>query len=242
MFISHAYFYCGMVADIVSRALKSPIFRDKAKILGLRGLVRSVLESYRQSGRIDRCLIHPNVIVDWDPRSDFIANGYLILGASTPGISHPELNKSKFSVEENATIRVSCPGRMASIGPGSVIHVEGEFSIGESSITANARVICEDSITIGNHCAISWDVTILDSDRHTYYRNGEKQAMTAPISIGDDVWIGHNATIGKGVTISDGAIVSSNSVVTRDVPTKTLVAGIPAEPIAQNVEWDSAWQ
>ena len=61
--------------------------------------------------------------------------------------------------------------------------------------------------------------------------------MTAPISIGNHVWIGAGATILKGVTIGDNAIIGAGSVVTKDVPPNTIVAGNPAHIIRQRIEW-----
>ena len=56
--------------------------------------------------------------------------------------------------------------------------------------------------------------------------------MTAsPVHIGKNVWIGAHATILPGVTVGDGAIVAAGAVVTRDVPPKTIVGGVPAKVI-----------
>ncbi|MCS6988170.1 MAG: hypothetical protein NZM06_01490 [Chloroherpetonaceae bacterium] len=45
--------------------------------------------------------------------------------------------------------------------------------------------------------------------------------------------IGSNATILAGVTIGEGAIVGAGAVVTKDVPPKTIVAGVPARAMRQ---------
>ena len=57
------------------------------------------------------------------------------------------------------------------------------------------------------------------------------------VRIGNKVWIATNAIILPGVTVGDGAIVAAGSVVTRDVPEKCMVAGVPARVIKENVEW-----
>lgn len=80
-------------------------------------------------------------------------------------------------------------------------------------------------IYIGDCTVISENVIIRDCDNHNISDND--YVKTKPIHIGNHVWIGMRATILKGVTIGDGAIVAAGAVVTKDVPPKTLVGGIP---------------
>ncbi|TPJ41180.1 antibiotic acetyltransferase [Mesorhizobium sp. B2-5-13] len=51
------------------------------------------------------------------------------------------------------------------------------------------------------------------------------------VTIGNDVWVGHGAVILPGIAIGNGAVIGANAVVTRDVPSYTIVAGVPAKPI-----------
>ena len=101
----------------------------------------------------------------------------------------------------------------------------------------NNTIISKDSVSIGHKCAIAWGVTITDHDFHKLYIDGKQKVETAPVVIGDNVWIGMNATILKGVTIGDGAVVGAGAVVTKNVPARSVVAGNPAKVIAENVEF-----
>ena len=55
----------------------------------------------------------------------------------------------------------------------------------------------------------------------------------ASITVESNVWLGGNSTVLQGVTIGEGAIVAAGAVVTKDVPSYTVVAGIPAKIIKE---------
>ena len=54
-----------------------------------------------------------------------------------------------------------------------------------------------------------------------------------PVKICDKVWLGARVTVCPGVTIGEGAIVGAGAVVTKDVPPRTVVAGVPAKVVRQ---------
>ncbi|MEL7447483.1 MAG: acyltransferase [Pseudomonadota bacterium] len=110
----------------------------------------------------------------------------------------------------------------------------GTISFGSGTgLNAFSRIVAFDRIEIGARCAIAQFVTILDHD-HSFTDNGAMSGYdTAPLRIGNDVWIGDKATVLKGVTIGDGAIVAAGAVVTRDVPAGSTVAGVPAKVIRE---------
>ena len=51
------------------------------------------------------------------------------------------------------------------------------------------------------------------------------------ISVGHDVWLGARAMILSGVKIGNGAIVAAGAVVAKDVPSYSIVGGVPAKVI-----------
>jgi len=93
---------------------------------------------------------------------------------------------------------------------------------------------CFSKIQLGHEVVIGDNTIIRDSDNHVVVDGGP---ATLPIIIGNHVWIGMNCLILKGVTIGDGAIVAAGSVVTKDVPSHSLVAGVPAKVKKENVVW-----
>jgi acetyltransferase-like isoleucine patch superfamily enzyme len=111
---------------------------------------------------------------------------------------------------------------------------EAELSIGsESYVNRRSEICCMKRVTIGDRCAISWDVRITDCDYHKL----DGANWIAPVVIGNDVWIAAGATILKGVTIGDGSVVAAGALVTHDVPPRSLVAGVPAKVIREDVKW-----
>jgi acetyltransferase-like isoleucine patch superfamily enzyme len=130
----------------------------------------------------------------------------------------------------------------------------GYLSIGSNtSIGSGTIIITQDGgITIGDNCLISWNVLITDSDTHLTNssrvsdardwniglrtgRRGEYKEWdgirSAPVRIGNNVWIGYGAVILPGVCIGDNAIIGAASVVTRNVKPGSTVAGNPANVI-----------
>jgi acetyltransferase-like isoleucine patch superfamily enzyme len=121
----------------------------------------------------------------------------------------------------------------------------GQCTIGDFTLLNGALVMAEEKIEIGSHCLVSWNVGIADSDFHPlepaqrlidaqalapYFKDRppRPKLKTAPVIIGNNVWIGMNATILKGVTIGENSVVAAGSVVTKSVPPNTVVAGNPA--------------
>ena len=51
------------------------------------------------------------------------------------------------------------------------------------------------------------------------------------VTIGEDCWIGAGAIILPGATIGDGVVVAAGAVVRGNIPTGSIVAGVPARVV-----------
>ncbi|MCH2232362.1 MAG: acyltransferase [Crocinitomicaceae bacterium] len=131
-------------------------------------------------------------------------------------------------------------GRSVSIGPGVniIAKEDAELHIGDNTyFTSDAHIEAVKSIRIGKDCAISWGVTIIDSNHHDIIYGGKKAVIDEPVIIGDNVWIGCNVTILKGTLIGSGSIVAAGSIVSGTYPENSLIAGNPAKLVRENVDW-----
>lgn len=89
-------------------------------------------------------------------------------------------------------------------------------------------------VTIGDWCMIG-PGTLISTVNHPLSPRGRRDRLgeAHPVRIGDDVWIGGNVTILPGVTIGNNVVVAAGAVVTKDVPSNTLVAGVPARVVRE---------
>lgn len=204
---------------------------------GVVGGIKTAYHSWKHTSSPTSLQFHSNVIVDIDATTQFDINGKLAIGTNPTPASHPELGQSKFSTAPGSTVRHTGDSK-GFVGPCSVVHIEGEFSIGDSGINCHSRIMCADEITIGDGTTISWNFEVLDDDRHTLYRDGEQTSQSASVEIEDDVWIGHDVSVGKGVTIGEGSVIGNDSVVVSDIPPNSLAVGCPAEVVERGVEWE----
>ncbi len=102
-------------------------------------------------------------------------------------------------------------------------------------INRHAFLDASERIEIGNDVMIGPFAYITDHDHGTLPNIPIKhqELNSAAVRIGHDVWIGTHSVILKGVTIGDHAIIAAGAVVTKDVPSGSVVGGVPANRIRQ---------
>jgi acetyltransferase-like isoleucine patch superfamily enzyme len=88
-------------------------------------------------------------------------------------------------------------------------------------------------IEIGDDVMISPRVSLLTAGHPLEPGRRRRQIVAAPIAIERNVWLGAGATVLQGVTIGSDAVVAAGAILTRDVPPRTLVAGVPARVLRE---------
>ncbi|MGL6043296.1 MAG: acyltransferase [Sandaracinobacteroides sp.] len=130
------------------------------------------------------------------------------------------------------------PGRAEIWAPLTIRPVGGarRIEIGtDSFVNSGVRFgVPEAPVRIGARCRIGPNVSFETVSHGLYYVPGIGRGdVHAPIIVEDEVWIAAGAIITQGVTIGRGAVVAAGAVVTKDVPPRTLVGGIPAKIIRE---------
>ena len=138
----------------------------------------------------------------------------------------------------------ACPrgiriGRNSLVMHGAVLHVynfrnlpHAGITVGDDALIGEYNVIRgQGGVAIGNRVYTSPLVQII-AVNHEFddpTRPFVAQGITAQgIVIEDDVWVGAGAIITDGVRIGAGAVIAAGAVVTRDVPPRVVVGGVPA--------------
>lgn len=157
-----------------------------------------------------------------------IGNNVKLLGV----IIEISSNNCSIIIEDNCLIRgeLRCLYKLTSI------------KIKRETTMLGCRIFLHESgqIIIGEDCMFSGNIKMDVSDCHSIIdlKSGNRINLPADIVIGNHVWLCEGCTILKGVTIGDHAIVAAESVVSTNVPANTIVGGIPAKIIKENITWD----
>lgn len=113
-------------------------------------------------------------------------------------------------------------------------HGSGRITVGRETYLGLRSVLDWSSdIKIGDFVHIAgpstalWTHSSVDQALHGDLLAVKTRRTTAPIEIGNRVYIGGNCTVYPGVTIGNGAVILPNSAVNRDVPEGVLAGGVP---------------
>lgn len=189
------------------------------------------------------------------PRDPWEANAHLV--DVHPSAMIDPLSRVKFfNPPSSARTCVSVGAESHVFASFSLLRPDASIRVGRRTQLGASQIIATQSVDIGDDVLMAWGCTLVDSDMHSLYwderkddvmrsrqayqetdgediarRHAWEVIQSAPVRIGDKVWMGFNVTVLKGVTIGEGAVIAAASVVTRDVEPWTLVGGNPCRPI-----------
>jgi len=131
------------------------------------------------------------------------------------------------------------------------IETTTKVNIGEGT-TIQRRCTINGTTRLGANCILAPNVfvssgthpfrfiphlSIREQERKIVHSASDFANLDRPVWIQDDCWLGANVVVCPGVTIGKGSVIGANSVVTRDVTPYTVVAGVPAKPVGQRMQW-----
>jgi acetyltransferase-like isoleucine patch superfamily enzyme len=121
----------------------------------------------------------------------------------------------------------------AVVGPGSVV---GRGSAVDFGAVVGARVLIQTNVYVTAGTVVEDDVFIgpgaTTTNDHTMGRHPRGEGLHAPV-LRRACRIGGGAVLVPGVEIGEEAFVAAGAVVTRDVPARAVVMGVPARVVRQ---------
>lgn len=126
---------------------------------------------------------------------------------------------------------INHPVILSAEGPGAVIKIGDGVGMSGTSVVANVGV------EIGANTMLGSNTNIYDNDFHIIDPEKRKlqkttlESKSASVKIGRDCWLAANVTVLKGVNIGDGVVVGAMSLVTKNLPMRVVVGGVPAKII-----------
>ncbi len=121
---------------------------------------------------------------------------------------------------------------------GENIHIGNNCEINMNCVFLDCN-----KITIGDNCGIGPNVQIYavthpinPEERFSENLNGDFafwKSYTAPVTLGNNVWIGGGSIILPGVTIGDNTTIGAGSLVTKSIPANCLAVGSPCKVVKE---------
>jgi hypothetical protein len=114
-----------------------------------------------------------------------------------------------------------------------------------SSLGFSGKIMCFDSVILGNYARLGFESQIIDSNVHQMIdtETGAKFPMTAPIRLGNYNYLGNRISVMQRTITPDYCTVASNSICNANysqLGNNILIGGMPAKLLKENISRDWA--
>ncbi len=116
--------------------------------------------------------------------------------------------------------------RMCGYKIGKNVYIGKNMTVATILGRKDCLLVLKDRVAVGPNVTF-----LLSSDPNWSMLGKIYKPQRGSIVIEEDSWIGANATILPGVSIGKCSIIATGAVVTKDVPSYSVVGGIPAKVI-----------
>lgn len=208
-------------------------------IIGAKGFAKEVLEVLHQQNRLENICFYDDVNPE---HPDYIFQKFQVLkNIEQVKLFFKKSNDYRFTigvgvpeVRYNLSVKFTSIGGIlcSTISPFAHIgHFDNSISEGCNIMTGT---VITNSIKIGQGCLINLNCTIgHDTIIGKFVEMSPGVHVSGNCKIGKFSNIGTNATILPKVTLGENVIVGAGAVVTKDVPSNSLVIGLPAKVVKE---------
>lgn len=156
----------------------------------------------------------------------------------------PDMLATHFSFYIPSLRNKICKAKFAYFGAGAEFRI-GAYAVNCSNIylgknvtirpnsflmaDKNGEIRIEDDVLIGSGVHIYVSNHRFDNSEIPIFYQGHTQSKSVCLKRG--CWIGANVVILPGITIGENAVVGAGSIVTKNIPSRSIVAGNPAKVI-----------
>jgi UDP-2-acetamido-3-amino-2,3-dideoxy-glucuronate N-acetyltransferase len=226
----------------VSQSAPGPVLGEKVQI-GENVTFGSYVVVHDGTVIGDGCVIEDHVVLGKRPRlargsSAKGVVGDLVLGERVTVCSGAVVFAGASVAKEAILGDQSYVRERSTIGAGSVI---GRGSVVDNDVTIGARVKVQTSVYLTAFTVIEDDVFVgpgaTTTNDNTMARHGEETPLCGA-TLRRACRVGGGTVLTPGVEVGEEAFVAAGAVVTRDVPARAVVIGVPARVVREVGEQD----